>query len=319
MFLNADRTIYGRFGTRSENEEDDDMTMAGFRQAMKAVLALHQGYPANKQVLANKSGGKVPFAVPEAYPSLKGKYKAQIDYDGAVVASCIHCHQVRDAERIHIREQGKELPEQVLYPYPLPSVIGLALDPKQCATITSVEPESLAESAELAPGDVLLALNKQPLVSIADLQWVLHTAPATGKLAVEYRRGKQVATTVVLLPKGWRQKSDLAWRPTTWELRRMALGGLWLKDLSDEERTKRGIESDTLALWVKHLGEYGEHAVAKNAGFRKDDVLVAVDGSQGRWSETELIAAALKKPPGDKLSVTVLRGQERIELKLPLQ
>src|SRR5688500_14896400 len=52
MFFNADRTIYGRFGTRSQKKEDDDMTMTGFRQAMKAVLTLHKGYPGNKQTLA---------------------------------------------------------------------------------------------------------------------------------------------------------------------------------------------------------------------------------------------------------------------------
>jgi serine protease Do len=319
MFFNPDRTIYGRFGTRSQNKEDDDMTMEGFRQAMKGVLALHKDYPANQASLAGKTGGKPLVEVPEAFPSLKGKYKAEIDYEGAIVASCIHCHQVRDAERIHYRTQGKELPEHVLYPYPLPSVVGLTFDPTQAATITSVEPESIAAAAGLTAGDQIIALNKQPMISIADVQWVLHNAPASGELAVDYRRGKANATTKLELPAGWRKKSDLAWRPTTWDLRRMALGGLWLKDLSDEERSKRGLASDTLALWVKHLGEYNEHAVAKNAGFRKDDVLVAVDGSDRRWSETEMIDHALRKRPGEKLAVTVLRGKERVELKLPVQ
>jgi hypothetical protein len=99
----------------------------------------------------------------------------------------------------------------------------------------------------------------------------------------------------------------------------MALGGLWLKDLTDEERKQRGLPTDTLALWVKHLGQFGDHAVAKNAGFQKDDVLITVNQSNARWSETEMIAAALKKPRGEKLDVTVLRGKERVELKLPVQ
>jgi serine protease Do len=319
MFLNGDRTIYGRFGTRSQNKEDDDMTMAGFREAMKGALALHQKYPANKQSLAGKSGGKPLFEVPEAFPSLKGKYKAEIDYDGAVVASCIHCHQVRDAERVYYRQQGKTLPEQVLYPYPLPSVIGLTMDPRQCATISGVETGSIAAAAGLAAGDQIISLNRQPLLSIADMQWVLHNAPSAGQLAVDYRRDQKVASTKIELPAQWRARSDLAWRPTTWDLRRMALGGLWLNDLDDAERKKRGIAPDALALWVKHLGEYGEHAVAKNAGFRKDDVIIAVGDANQRWSETELIAAALQHRPGDKLPITILRGQEKIDLKLPLQ
>lgn len=319
MFLNADRTIYGRFGTRSQNKEDDDMTMAGFRQAMKTALALHKGYPANKQALAGKTGGKPLVEVPEAFPSLKGKYKAEIDYDGAVVASCIHCHQVRDAERLHYRQENKPMPEHVLYPYPLPSVIGLTLDPKQRATVTAVEPQSLAAAAGIKPDDQIVSLNRQPLVSTADLQWVLHNAPTSGELPLQYRRGDKVATTQLKLPGGWRTKSDLSWRATTWDLRRMALGGLFLEDLSDEERTKRGLSSDTLALRAKHVGEYGEHAIAKNAGFRKEDVIVEVNGANDRWSETELIAAALKQRKGEKLAVTVLRGKNRIELKLPVQ
>lgn len=319
MFLNADRTIYGRFGTRSQNKEGDDMTMEGFRAAMKGVLALHKAYPANKELLAAKSGGKVPFEVPEAFPSLKGKYKSEIDYEGNVVQSCIHCHQVRDAERMYYRGQGRKLPEQALYPYPLPSVIGLTMDPAQCATVAEVKEDSIAAAAQLAAGDQILSLDGQPLVSTADLQWVLHNAPASGSIAVEYRRGKKNATTKLNLAEAWRSQSDLSWRPTTWDLRRMALGGLWLEDLSDEQRKERGLESGTLALRARHVGEYGEHAVAKNAGFRKEDVIIAVDGASDRKSETELIAQALQKKPGEKLAVTILRGKERIELKLPTQ
>ena len=99
----------------------------------------------------------------------------------------------------------------------------------------------------------------------------------------------------------------------------MALGGLLLEDLDDQQRKDRGIESDALALRAKHVGEYGEHAVAKSAGFRKEDVIIAFDGKMERKSETDLIAAALQHEPGEKLAVTVLRGKERLELKLPVQ
>ena len=319
MFLRADRTIYGRFGTRSQHKEDDDMSLAGFRAALEAVLDLHQAYPKQKAALTAKTGGPALFAVPEAIPALKGKYKAELDYDGAVVASCIHCHQVRDAERVHYRQQKKPLPEKVLYPYPLPEVIGLTFDPDQCATITAVAKESIAAAAGLKPGQQLLSANAQPLISIADLQWVLHNTPESGEIKLEYRQGKQAATATLKLFTGWRKKSDLAWRPTTWDLRRMALGGMWLVDLSEEERTKRNIDPESLALRIKHLGQYGEHAVAKNTGFQPEDIIVAVGKAKQRLSETELIATALTHAAGEKLSLTVLRGQKRVELMLPLQ
>jgi hypothetical protein len=319
MFLNADKTIYGRFGTRSDKEEDDDMTMAGFRQAMRRVLDLHAKYPANKEALAGKRGDKVPFAVPEKFPSLQGKYTSEIDYQGNVVASCIHCHQVRDAERVYYRSQGGEMPDHVLFPYPLPSVIGLTMNPNECATITAVQEKSPAEFSGLRAGDKLLTVDDQPIVSTADLQWVLHRVEDGARLPVVLERdGKQQEATL-RLPAGWKRKSNLSWRPTTWDLRRIATGGMLLVDLSEEERRERGIANDSLALRVKHLGEYGEHAAAKNAGFQKNDVIVQIAEAKEHWSETEFIAAALTERPGAKLPVTVLRGKNRVELQLPLR
>ena len=40
---------------------------------------------------------------PEEYASLAGKYKPALDYEGKVAASCLHCHQVREAERLSYR------------------------------------------------------------------------------------------------------------------------------------------------------------------------------------------------------------------------
>ena len=65
---------------------------------LEAALELHKKYPANKASLAGKRGPAPRFNVPEEYPSLRGKYKSTLDYEGQVVQSCIHCHQVRDAE-----------------------------------------------------------------------------------------------------------------------------------------------------------------------------------------------------------------------------
>jgi S1-C subfamily serine protease len=234
------------------------------------------------------------------------------------VQSCIHCHQVRDAERVYYRSQGKEIPEQVLFPYPLPEVIGLTMDPNECATVKSVEKGSLAAKI-LSAGDRITHINGQPIVSTADIQWILHNAGDGSTLSFTVSTEKYSIVEDITLPNGWKRKSNLSWRPTTWDLRRLGAGGLLLEDLSDDQRKERGIESDALALKVKHVGQYGEHAVAKNAGFQKDDVIVQVGQAEGRWSETDFLAAALEHPRGTKLDVTVLRGEKRVELKLPLQ
>ena len=75
-----------------------------------------------------------------------------------------------------------------------------------------------------------------------------------------------------------------------------------------------------LALLAKHVGEYGEHAAAKRAGFRKGDVLVEYDGSRASRTETEIMARALNEQrPGDKTPVKVLRGGKEISLEMPVQ
>src|SRR2546428_6428006 len=118
FFMNADKTIYGRYGSRSERKEAaKDISLEGFRQALAAALALHRKYPANKASLSGKQSRPPRFKAPEEYPSLRGKYKPTLDYEGKVVQSCMHCHQVREAERLIFRADRKAIPDEVLYPW----------------------------------------------------------------------------------------------------------------------------------------------------------------------------------------------------------
>jgi S1-C subfamily serine protease len=93
-----------------------------------------------------------------------------------------------------------------------------------------------------------------------------------------------------------------------------------MDDLSGEERAKLRLPADQMALQLKHVGQYGEHALAKKAGFLKDDILLSVDGRTQRLTESELFAYILQsKPPGAKLPALVLRGGQRLNLEIPTQ
>src|SRR6266446_51411 len=175
FFLNADKTIYGRYGTRShETESERDVSVEGFGKALAGALELHKQYPANKTDLAAKHGAAVAVPVPEEFPSLKGRYNSRLDYQGNVVRSCIHCHQVGEALRTVYRDKKEPIPERVLYPYPLPDVLGITLDPKERATVLKVAGGSTADKGDFRPGDEIATLEREPLLSIADVQWVLH-------------------------------------------------------------------------------------------------------------------------------------------------
>lgn len=321
FFMNADKTIYGRFGTRTKNvDPSSEITLDGFRKALETALAWHAEYPLNKEAFAGKVGAPTKYKVPEEMPPLQAKYKSELDYQGKVAQSCIHCHQIRDTERRMLREANQPLPEKVLFPYPMPDVLGMQLDPRELATIKQVTAGSAAQQAGLVAGDKLVSLDGQALLSIADVQWVLHNAAAPTELPVVVERADKQVKLTLPLAKDWRRADDISWRPTSWELRRMATGGLLLEALPAAERAKLKLAEDRMALRVKHVGQYGEHAAAKNAGFQKDDVLVRVNGSTTLLTETQLFALAMNEHRrGEKIPVTVLRGGKEVELKLPLQ
>jgi serine protease Do len=318
FLMNADRTIYGRFGSRSSRENATaDISLAGFRAAMQAALAMHAAHPRDKSVLAGKRG-KYKMKRPEQYPSLK-RYKPDLDYAGKVVQSCMHCHQIRDAQRDLVRSRKQPIPDVALYPWPMPQTLGLTLDPDQCATIERVAKDSPAASDGFRAGDVIQTLVGQPLISIADVQWVLHHARGK-KIPAEILRDGKPKSMTLSLPKNWRRRSDINWRVSTWELRRMGTGGILFEDAGSAARQRLGIAPGEIALRIKHLGQYGSHATAKRAGFRKGDIVVTVDGDNKRRTNIEFIAYAVqKKRPGDRIAITVLRGGKRLQLKLPMQ
>ena len=319
FLLNADGTIYGRYGTRSDHSHwADDVSVEGLAKALEGALALHKQYPVNKAALAAKKGPPPEFAAPEQYPRLKGKYGTQLNYEGNVVQSCIHCHQIGDAQRQHYRDESGTLPEEVLFSYPHPKAIGLILDPKERATVIRVQAGSLAEQAGFRAGDVIEELEGQPLLSMADVQWILHHVPAGGgQVAATIRRRGKKGDLAIELPAGWRRLDDISWRASSWELRRMALGGMFLKSISPELRAERKLPEKGLALRIEHVGQYSPHDVAKRAGFKAGDVLLAFDGRTDFERETDVLHYSLNRQEKAPVSVEILRDGKRMTLLLP--
>lgn len=319
FFFNADGTIYGRFGTRSDRIEwADDVSVDGLRRAMEGALALHRGYPDNKASLLAKRGPAPEFSSPEKFPSLRDKYTATLNYKGDVVKSCIHCHQIGDAVRDLVISRKQSVPDTILFPYPHPKSVGLILDPKEMAVVARVEPKSAAEQAGFKAGDVIRTLAGQPLLSIADVQWVLNGASPDGaELTSEViREGQPTRLTLTLSPQ-WRRQDDIAWRVSTWGLRRKALGGMFLKLLESEKREELKLPSNAAALRVEHVGQYPPHNVAKQAGFTKGDVVISFDERTDLLREADIIGYVLReKKVGDPIAVIIIRDGKKQQLTL---
>lgn len=321
FMLNGDGAIYGRYGTRSDQRlYADDVSIEGLAKALDGALSLHKNYPANKAELALKRGPAPEFTSPEKLPQLSGKYGATINYEGNVVQSCIHCHQIGDAVKQHARNQGGKLPDQILFPYPHPKALGLILNPRERAIVTRVEADSLADKAGFRAGDEIQKLSGQTPLSIADVQWVLHHTPAAGgAVAATVLRGGKSLDLELKLPEGWKQLDDIAWRASSWELRRMGLGGLFLKKMPVEMRESLKLPSDKFVLRAQHVGQYAPHNAAKEAGFKVGDILVSFDGKSDFARETDLLEYALNElKPGSSVPVVIWRDGKNVELTLKI-
>jgi len=267
MFFNADGTVYGRYGSWKHQKNSQESATEGLKKAMVAALDLHKGYPANKAALAGKQPGETPFKTPVEIPQLAEKYKANLDWEGKVVQSCVHCHMIGAALQTWHRQQRKPLPEPLIYPFPEPETIGLTLASEAIAQVEAVAAGSIAEKAGLQVGDQITSFAEQPLIAIADVSWALHRAPNQASLECIVSRDGGSKILTLNLPEGWRRKSDVARRVSVWPERGMALGGLRLESHDGE-----GIGSK-----VKSMGQYGMHAAAKKAGFKEGDVIISIN------------------------------------------
>ena len=186
------------------------------------------------------------------------------------------------------------------------------MNPQKRATVQQVKPQSPAATAGVRPGDTILAIQSQPIISTADIQWVLHNAGETDTLQLLVRRGGQTRPLNLTLSPGWRRNADISWRVSTWDMRRMALGGMKL----EAEPNNR---SGKMALKAIHVGQYNEHAIAKRAGVKKGDVLLEFNGLSNEMSEQELITHTMQNTkPGDVVAVKLKRGGRVIDTKIKL-
>ena len=301
MFLNADLTIYGRYGTRNAGGPNSDglLSPAGFRAAAERALALHKAYPANKIQLAAKTGPKPEYRTPSDIPGLTDKpAKAMVRQE------CIHCHMVKEFAMRARWEAGK-LSAEDLYVHPMPQRIGLALDTEDGLTVETVQRGSPADAAGLAKGDQLVSLGRQPLVSTADVQWVLHHAPHDGHLAAVIRRGDRELEKSIRVSGDWK-KADIGWRASSWY-------GL-----------RQGVKFEPAAgaegIGLKVTGLFGRGGPkVRQAGLAQGDVIVAADDKSERMSESDFLAwLRLSHRPGDSIKLTIERGDRRRELVVPL-
>ena len=321
FYLNADGTIYGRYGTRTAmgNGSDSEISVEGFKESMTAALVLHSRFIENpeavrKEVAGKQSVNKPRWPQPEKIPTLARNEMMKTPFRGfsdkphlrAHGVGCIHCHMVQSAEIMSLRELGEIIPDRKIWPYPMPWTIGLHMEPKSRSTVKRVVGGSVADSAGLRGGDSLIQLDGQTILSTADIQWVLHHADSEAEIPIQYRREGEVKEGTLKLPQNWRQKLG-DWRFTNL--------GICMQIAGFNGRPGRD-GHDGLAI---HVGRVHRKRL-EGIDLKPKDVIVALDGNRQPMNLGQLTRFLLDKNPGSEIEVIRQRaGAKTASLRWKLE
>lgn len=313
--MNGDKTIYGRFGRAHPNskmsrkDSNPNHTVDGMKAALKKALTIHKGYTENpkkwKSALKGKTGEKPRWKFAEKTPSALKYKRLKVIKPGENQHGCLHCHEVKRTEIDSMLMKGYPIPDKMLWMYPRPQILGLTMDNRKAAQISKVAAGSLADKAGLKVGDEMLTMSKQPLVSIADLIWVLHNFPDKGgPLPVLVKRGSKSLKLKMTLKKNWRRDEDFVWRY------RMAGYASWLWiGVSLGEHQNGVLVSGPAPNWFK------KYNVEPRRKLRRGDVIIKMDGKTG-FSRSDLLAYLMReKKLGSKVRLEVLRKGQRVKVE----
>lgn len=299
VFLDADGTIYARYGS----PDPKALSTEGFRRTMERVLEAHAKGDTTR--FAGKRGAELKWKTPETMPTLAPTFEKS-----SAPQKCIHCHHVWAGTIASTWQSGEKLPPQFIWPYPKPESIGLTLEDDDPVKIRAVAEGSPAAKAGARAGDMIAALGGQTVLTIQDVEWVLHHGPDKGSLDLELARDGGTVKAVVELAADWRRTA-----------RRPVFGvvglGARLVRLTADERKEAGILESQLALRVTRPNKAG---LLASAGVREGDVLVSVDGRQDDWEDDQFIAfVRMNYTKGAKLKLGIFRRGFPMPVELQLR
>jgi hypothetical protein len=293
LMLSADGETLGRFGGRDADTPAKYQSLAGLNYSLKAALVRHEIAKVNKQP-------RKPVRA-EDYPA------AEKRPDNA----CIHCHHVYEFRREALQREKRWSLDDV-WVYPQPENIGLTLDVDRGNRVVRVQAKSSAAKIGIKADDVLRRVGAVSIASVADVQSALHKAPKQGELAIAWHRETKEITGTLQLAESWRQ-TDVSWR---WSLKSMSPSPSIIgDDLNWDERKKLGLDAKQLAYRQMNFLT----PAARHAGLQANDVIVGIDEQAltmtARQFETHI---RLRYSVGQEITFNVLRGKERVKVKMKL-
>ena len=299
FFMNAQGHIYARYGIRNSANGESTMSIPGLTKVMREVLEIHK-----------KEAGKRPK---RRMRRVRIQDLTSYKKDARAPRGCAHCHHAYTYKRKELMNIGRWRKEQ-LYVYPLSDNLGISLDLDENTLVTGVT--GLAAKAGVQSGDRILSMNKQRVLSPADIASVLHYFKS-GTLKMEVERSgeeKPKAISMRLSGKKWRER-DLSWRESVNVLSPQA--GFNAPPLAAGMKSQMGLDPGALALEVRFVAP---NSPAKRAGLKMKDVIIAVDGRTTSMTQNELTQHIwMNHDPGSVLRLVVVRKKRQRPIFVRLQ
>lgn len=293
FFLNADGTIYGRYGGRDPSDAEARISTKGLRYAMDRALETHKAAP--------------------QMPALAGKPIQAEDFAAAKKhRGCIHCHNVNEFRRAEAKNAGT-WDRASVWVYPLPENVGITLDVDAGDRVKAVSTDSAAAKVGLRVGDQLLKLNGYTIASFGDATYALHKAPVKGTIPVMWLRAGKEHSGMLEVAEGWR-KTNLTWRPSMLDILPSApFSG---DELTVAQKKALGLDEKRAAIRQDET----VHAVLKAAGVKGGDVLIGYDGKVIEGDASKLFGYVRRNYlVGDEITINLLRDGKRVDLKFLLK
>lgn len=324
LLMNADGTVYHRFGGRDERGPEQWLTLGSLETLLRHTLEDDREYRATlardaeplREPIAQTSPARAELVL-ERVPSFKKRDKGE----------CIHCHSIQPALYEEALAAGSWT-ESRRWRYSSPRRIGFDLDREDQARLIEVMAGSSAWRAGLRVGDRLHRLAGVEVMSATDVMFQLDRFPAAGgELLAEVEREGQGLRLSLPLAADWKLGTPLefAWRPFKWGF--TPAPGFGGRRLEREQLVERGLidagqEGELpFALRVTYLVTWGENQrygrAAAAAGLREGDLLTAVAGKRDFVSGDHLHAWwRLTREAGEVLDLEIQREGKPMTLSL---
>ncbi|OAI48770.1 hypothetical protein AYO44_18675 [Planctomycetaceae bacterium SCGC AG-212-F19] len=293
FFVSADDKVYGRYGGRDAKSAEARLSLPGLRFAMQAALDAHRAAQQSKTAVVTKR--QPVFA--DTYKAAKNIRKGE----------CIHCHQVYEFRRADAKATGT-FNRDVLWVYPLPENVGIALDVNQGNKVRKIEAGSPADKIGIQAGDILTALNGITVFSFADAQYGLHRAPAQGQTSIAWQRDGKALSGTLELTQGWR-RTNPTWRPSMLDI--LPALSLYGDDLTEAERKPLQLGEKQLAF----RQDKTVHKEAQRLGVQGGDIVIGIDDKMLEMTMLEFLGYIRRNYlVGDAIKLNIIRNGKRMDL-----